>query len=193
MFGDVLDGEARLPEDPGGAARGKQLNSSRRQSAGKRDEAGFVRNRKEGTDDFRHSRRGEASGAELLAVNGELFTGHGFSGWLWVTTVMRFNPASRQPMIRHATACNHSRCRGFSQMNRVAQIEAELEKMSPVELRMIREWLAGILQDQREFTPEFETAIQESEQEMAAGVRPRDVLMTCPFLDTVPSLVLSLA
>ena len=58
-------------------------------------------------------------------------------------------------------------------MNKVAQIEAELGKLSPVELRQIREWLDDILEDERGFTPEFEATIQESEREMAAGVRPR--------------------
>jgi mRNA-degrading endonuclease RelE of RelBE toxin-antitoxin system len=52
-------------------------------------------------------------------------------------------------------------------------MEAELEKLPREELRQIREWLDEILEDGLSFTPEFEAAIQESEWEMAAGVRPR--------------------
>ncbi len=58
-------------------------------------------------------------------------------------------------------------------MSRVEQIESELEKLSPAELRQIREWLDDFVEDQMEFTSEFEAAIQESEQEMKAGIKPR--------------------
>ena len=58
-------------------------------------------------------------------------------------------------------------------MSRVQQIETEIEKLSPAELRQIRDWLDEILEDELEFTPEFETSIQGSEREMAAGLRPR--------------------
>jgi len=40
-------------------------------------------------------------------------------------------------------------------------------------LREIREWLDDIIEDEMEFTPEFESTIQQSEREMAAGLRPR--------------------
>lgn len=58
-------------------------------------------------------------------------------------------------------------------MSRVAQIEAELEKLSHAELRQVRDWLDDIIEDDLEFTPEFESAIQQSEREMAKGLRPR--------------------
>lgn len=58
-------------------------------------------------------------------------------------------------------------------MSGVAQIEAELEKLSQAELRRVRDWLDDLIEDDLEFTPEFESAIQQSEGEMAAGLRPR--------------------
>ena len=58
-------------------------------------------------------------------------------------------------------------------MSRVEQIESELEKLPPAELRQIRDWLDDFVEDQMEFSPEFESAIRESEQEMKAGIKPR--------------------
>jgi hypothetical protein len=58
-------------------------------------------------------------------------------------------------------------------MSKVAELEAELVKLSPDELRQIRGWLDELLEDELEFTPAFEAAIRESEREMAAGLRPR--------------------
>jgi len=58
-------------------------------------------------------------------------------------------------------------------MSKVAQIEAELETLSQAELREIRGLLDDLIEDELEFTPEFESAIQKSEREMAQGIRPR--------------------
>jgi hypothetical protein len=58
-------------------------------------------------------------------------------------------------------------------MSKVEQIEAELEKLSPAELQRVRDWLDDFVEDRLEFTAEFEAAIQNSEKELAAGVRPR--------------------
>jgi len=58
-------------------------------------------------------------------------------------------------------------------MSKVAQIEAELETLSQAELREIRGLLDDMIEDELKFTPEFESAIQKSEREMADGVRPR--------------------
>jgi len=58
-------------------------------------------------------------------------------------------------------------------VSKTEQIEAELQKLSPAELRKIRDWLDDFLEDQLPFTPEFEAQIQQSEREMAAGTRPR--------------------
>ena len=58
-------------------------------------------------------------------------------------------------------------------MSKVAQIEAELHKLSQAELRQVRDWLDDLIEDDLEFTPEFESAIQKSEAEMAKGLHPR--------------------
>ena len=58
-------------------------------------------------------------------------------------------------------------------MSKVVQIETELEKLTQAELREVRAWLDDLIEDDLEFTPEFESAIQQSEREMAAGLRPR--------------------
>lgn len=58
-------------------------------------------------------------------------------------------------------------------MSKVARIEAELETLSQAELRAIRDLLDDMIEDDLEFTPEFESAIQKSEREMAQGIRPR--------------------
>jgi hypothetical protein len=58
-------------------------------------------------------------------------------------------------------------------VSKVQQIEAELEKLSAAELREVREWLDDFLEDQLQFTDEFEAQIAQSESEMKAGIRPR--------------------
>jgi len=58
-------------------------------------------------------------------------------------------------------------------MSKVQQLEAELEKLSPRELREVHEWLQDFLEDQLEFTPEFEAQIRQSEEEVKAGKAPR--------------------
>ena len=59
------------------------------------------------------------------------------------------------------------------QMSKVEQIEGELEKLSPAELRQVRDWLENFVEDKMEFKEEFESAIQQSEREMKSGVQPR--------------------
>ena len=54
-------------------------------------------------------------------------------------------------------------------MSKVEQMEAELRKLSQAELRQIREWLDDIIEDELEFTPEFERTIQQAERDMADG------------------------
>ena len=58
-------------------------------------------------------------------------------------------------------------------MSKMAQIEAQLETLSQAELREIRNRLDDIIEDGLEFTPEFKTAIRQSEREMASGIQPR--------------------
>ena len=48
-------------------------------------------------------------------------------------------------------------------------MESELRKLSQAELRQIREWLDDLIEDELEFTPEFENSIQRSERDMVAG------------------------
>ena len=58
-------------------------------------------------------------------------------------------------------------------MSKVEQLTAELEKLSEPELARIRDWLDNILDDQWEFPPEFEAAIQRSERDRAGGRHSR--------------------
>ncbi len=45
-------------------------------------------------------------------------------------------------------------------MNKVLQLEAELGKLSSAELRQIRDWRDALLEDDLEFTAEFEAQIR---------------------------------
>ncbi len=54
-------------------------------------------------------------------------------------------------------------------VSKVEQVESELRKLSQAELRQIREWLDDIIEDDLDFTPEFERSIQRSERDMASG------------------------
>lgn len=45
-------------------------------------------------------------------------------------------------------------------VSKVEQMEAELRQLSQGELRQIREWLDDVIEDELEFTPEFEKSIQ---------------------------------
>ena len=55
-------------------------------------------------------------------------------------------------------------------------METELRKLSQMELRQIREWLDDVIEDDLEFTPEFEQSIRQAERDMAEGksVRVRE-------------------
>jgi hypothetical protein len=54
-------------------------------------------------------------------------------------------------------------------MSKVEQMQAALRALSPVELLQVREWLDDLVEDEKEFTPEFEAAVRQSEREMAEG------------------------
>jgi hypothetical protein len=58
-------------------------------------------------------------------------------------------------------------------MRKVERVESELRKLSQAELRQIREWLDDIIEDELEFTPEFENAVQQAERDMADGKSAR--------------------
>jgi len=58
-------------------------------------------------------------------------------------------------------------------MSEVEQMESELRKLSQAELRQIREWLDDVIEDNLEFTPDFENSIQQAERDMANGKTAR--------------------
>jgi hypothetical protein len=86
-------------------------------------------------------------------------------------------PSRHRPSPARATAqialAIPPRPKQLEAMSKVAQIEAELETLSQAELSEIRSWLDDMIEDDLEFTLEFESAIQKSEREMAGGIRPR--------------------
>jgi t-SNARE complex subunit (syntaxin) len=58
-------------------------------------------------------------------------------------------------------------------MSKVQAIQSELQKLSLEEIRQVRDWLENFMEDQLQFTDEFEADIQQSEREMVAGVHSR--------------------
>ena len=52
-------------------------------------------------------------------------------------------------------------------------METELRKLSQAELRQIRAWLDDLIEDELEFTPEFEHSIQQAGRDMADGKSAR--------------------
>jgi len=46
-------------------------------------------------------------------------------------------------------------------------MESVLRKLSQAELRQVREWLDDIIEDELEFTPEFEHSIEQAERDVA--------------------------
>jgi hypothetical protein len=59
-------------------------------------------------------------------------------------------------------------------MSKVERVESELRKLSQAELRQVHEWLNDIIEDELEFTPEFEHSIQQAERDMTDGKSARD-------------------
>ena len=58
-------------------------------------------------------------------------------------------------------------------MSKVEQMEVELRKLSQSELRQIREWLDDMIEDELQFTPEFERSVEQAERDMADGKSAR--------------------
>jgi len=58
-------------------------------------------------------------------------------------------------------------------VSKVEQMETELRKLSQAELRQIREWLDAVIEDNLEFTPEFEESICRAERDMTEGKTAR--------------------
>ena len=52
-------------------------------------------------------------------------------------------------------------------------MEAQLRNLSQAELRQISEWLDDLIEDELEFTPEFERSIQQAERDKADGKSAR--------------------
>ena len=58
-------------------------------------------------------------------------------------------------------------------MRTVDQIQADIRQLSIEDLRKVRDFLDDLVEDELEFTPEFESQIRKSEAEMKEGLRPR--------------------
>ena len=58
-------------------------------------------------------------------------------------------------------------------MSSVQEIESAIRQLSPQEMRAVHEWLQNLLEDQLEMTDEFKAGIQQSEKELAQGLKPR--------------------
>ena len=89
---------------------------------------------------------------------------------LWQISFGSCNQRHSRSLVALEVARNSFHRAGVS---KVEQIESELSKLSQAELRQIREWLDDIIEDELEFTPEFERSIQRSEREMAEGKSAR--------------------
>jgi len=58
-------------------------------------------------------------------------------------------------------------------MSTVQEIENAISRLSPEEMRLVRDWLENQLEDQLPMTDEFKGRINRSEREKAEGQRPR--------------------
>ena len=58
-------------------------------------------------------------------------------------------------------------------MSTVQEIEKAISRLSPEDMRLVRDWLENQLEDRLEMTDEFKGRIKSSEREMAEGQRPR--------------------
>jgi hypothetical protein len=58
-------------------------------------------------------------------------------------------------------------------MSTVQEIESALSRLSPDEMRQVRDWLENQMEDQLEMTDGFKAGIERSEREMSEGRRPR--------------------
>jgi len=55
----------------------------------------------------------------------------------------------------------------------LAEIKEAIVSLSPGELAQLRRLLDDLLEDDLEFTPEFESTLKQSEEEKTKGLRPR--------------------
>jgi hypothetical protein len=55
----------------------------------------------------------------------------------------------------------------------VQEIENAISRLSPEDMRLVRDWLENQLEDKLQMTDEFKGRIESSERQMAEGQRPR--------------------
>jgi len=58
-------------------------------------------------------------------------------------------------------------------MSTVQEIESAISRLSPEDMRTVRDWLEHQLEDRMEMTGEFKAQIEQSEREMTEGRHPR--------------------
>ncbi len=58
-------------------------------------------------------------------------------------------------------------------MSTVQEIESAISRLSPEDMRLVRDWLEHQLEDRLTMTDEFQGRIDSSERQMAEGQRPR--------------------
>lgn len=58
-------------------------------------------------------------------------------------------------------------------MSTVQEIQSAISRLTPAEMRQVRDWLERHMEDKLEMTPAFQAGIECSEREMADGIRPR--------------------
>jgi len=61
----------------------------------------------------------------------------------------------------------------FPGMSTVQEIESAISRLSPEEMRLVRDWLENQIEDRLEMTDEFKGRIESSEREKGEGLRPR--------------------
>jgi hypothetical protein len=55
----------------------------------------------------------------------------------------------------------------------VQEIKSAISRLTPEEMRLVRNWLENQIEDRLDMTPEFTRRLENSEREMAEGKRPR--------------------
>ena len=58
-------------------------------------------------------------------------------------------------------------------MSTVQEIESAISRLSPEEMRLVRDWLENQIEDRLEMTDAFKGRIESSERQQAEGQRPR--------------------
>ena len=61
----------------------------------------------------------------------------------------------------------------FPGVSTVQEIEQAISRLSPEDMRLVRDWLENQLEDRLPMTDEFKGRIESSERQLAEGQRPR--------------------